>query len=161
VTGFSIAGNAWGIHTILHKGLGAAELAGWQTALREAAGRCAAGGRRWGVVADIRALTAAEGAAVAAVLTELAESPALERCAVIAAEDGQAERVGQAAGGRDPGRKLRVLAVESRDRVQIAAAYGWVLNGAEPRCAHSVPAGAVVAFPARSRTAMAGLRKAS
>ncbi|MGF7175304.1 hypothetical protein [Azospirillum doebereinerae] len=161
MTGFSIAGNAWGIHTVLHKGLGAAELTGWQTALREAAVRCGASGRRWGVIADIRALTPAEGAAVAAALTELAERPDLERGAVIAAEDGQAERFGQASGGRDPGRKLRVLAVEGRDRVQIAAAYGWTLNGTEPCHAHGVPAGTVVAFPARSMTGMAGLRKAS
>ncbi|CAO3417551.1 hypothetical protein [Azospirillum doebereinerae] len=161
MTGFSIAGNAWGIHTVLHKGLDAAELTGWQTALREAALRCGAGGRRWGVIADIRALTSAEGAAVAAVLTELAERTALERCAVIAADEGRAERFGQVAGGRDPGRKLRVLAVEGRDRVQIAAAYGWTLNGTEPRCAHIVPAGTVVAFPGRAGSGMAGLRKAS
>lgn len=161
MTGFSIASNAWGIHTILPKGLGAAELAGWQTALREAAGRCCAGGRNWSVIADIRALTAAEGAAVVTVLAELAERPELERCAVIAATEAQAERVGPAAGGCDPGRKLRILAVESRDRVQIAAAYGWALNGTEPRQAHAVPAGAVVAFPARSVPGMAGLRKAS
>lgn len=171
MTGYSIAINAWGVHTILHKALNADEAKGWQAALREAAERCDWNGRAWSVVADVRGLNSADGAAflptVAPVLVGLVGRSEVERCAVIAADDGQAEAVGRIAGGTGAARKTRILAVEGRDRVQIAAAYGWTLNGTEPSIAHRPRTGAVVPFPVTvNRAAPAALfhkalRKAS
>ncbi|MBP2232690.1 hypothetical protein J2847_006021 [Azospirillum agricola] len=148
---FSIAINAWGIHTILPKALSDAEIRLWQTALREAADRCNGYGRGWSLIADVRGLNSADGAMfqplIATVLLDIVKGALVERCALIAMDAWQADQVGRAAGGADPARKTRILAVEGRDRVQIAAAYNWALNGTQPQMAQNVPAGAVLRFP--------------
>jgi hypothetical protein len=164
--GFTIAINAWGVHTVLHRAMAAAELQRWDAEWRAAVESC--GGRRSvGLVADLRGLTGADGEAVMAQVAPLLFAPLgradVERCAVLVADAAQADRFGQIAGGLDPSRKVRVLVVEGRDRVQIAAAYGWALNGAEPTLAQRLPGGALVrlAKTARPRDHHAPLRRAS
>ncbi len=168
--GFTIAINAWGVHTVLHRAMAAAELQRWDAEWRAAVESCGGRRRAVGLVADLRGLTGADGEAVMAQVAPLLFAPLgradVERCAVLVADAAQADRFGQIAGGLDSSRKVRVLAVEGRDRVQIAAAYGWALNGAEPTLAQRLPGGALVrlaktARPALHRDHHAPLRRAS
>ncbi len=172
MTGFSIAINAWGVHTILHKALTEAEAAVWQAELRNAAERCEGTGRGWSVVADLRGLNGAAVQTLAGpALAVVAGRAGVERCAVITVDEAQAEAVGRLmAGGPGVAGKTRILAVEGRDRVQIVAAYGWALNGREPQLAHrprtgvavGVAVGVVVPFPGKRAAPTGGaLRRAS
>lgn len=171
MTGFSIATNAWGIHTILHKAMSATEMELWTAKLRGAAGCRGRSAGNWGVIVDIRSLDdAALLPALAAGLTELAGRTDVGRCAVIVADQGQAERFGRISAGPELARKTRVVAVAGRDRTQIAAAYTWTLNGTEPQLAQRLvgsrpSAGTILPFP-KARTPQGsglggGLRKAS
>jgi hypothetical protein len=139
VTGFSIAVSAWGIHTVLHGALAAAESEAWASKLQEAAARCAGGKRSLDVVVDIRGIDgAALTLAFARALSGLIQRPDVGRCAVVAANQKQVDDFCRTAGGTDPAQKVWVFAVDGRDRLQIASAYNWALNAAEPRMARRI-----------------------
>ncbi|MFD1623987.1 hypothetical protein [Azospirillum griseum] len=145
--GFSIASNAWGVHTILPGAMTEADGQRWAAAWREAVDSASAR-RSVALVADLRGLTGAAGEAVladiaAALLAPLGRA-SVTRCAVLLADAAQSARFAQIAGGMDADHKARLLPLEGRDRVQIAAAYGWALNGTEPALADRLPRGALV-----------------
>ncbi len=179
MTGFTIAVSAWGIHTILHGALAAAESEIWASKLQEAAARCGGGKRSLDVVVDIRGV---DGAALtpsfAKALSGLIQRPDVDRCAVIAANQKQVDDFCRTAGGTDPAQKVWVFAADGRDRLQIASAYNWALNATGPAMARRiagyrfiesnvvpfakpVQAGQAVLRPSQGGAVEKGLRRAS
>ncbi|PWC32966.1 hypothetical protein [Azospirillum sp. TSO35-2] len=159
------ATTGWGVHAVACTGLRDAAPASWVASLRNALSDAGAGRT---LFLDLREvgdapLPAFHLGALASVLV-LAEHSAV---LVSDLRHGHAlcdavRRAGTAAPG------LRILPSTGRDRVAIAAAYQWLLNGREPADALSATASAtVVPFPVAGRTSPAklvpptGLRHAS
>ncbi|MGF7173699.1 hypothetical protein [Azospirillum doebereinerae] len=153
--GFSIAANDWGVHAILYKGFTEADSAAWLAALREAVGMVGKAGRASSLFADLRdaTLSSASLDGLFAQLTRMG----IGRSAVLLSDPATAKRLRAALDTANAGHAVRVLVTDGRDRVSIAAAYSWILNGTEPR-AGRVPdalSGEILTFPAPVRDSFA------
>lgn len=159
--GFSIAVNDWGVHAILYSGFMEAVSPAWLSQLRDACDLAAKRDRAPGLFLDLR--DAAGAVLSPAHLDGLAKHltrAGLGRSAVLLSDPALAKRLGAlldkaAASG------VRILVSDGRDRVLIAAAYGWILNGREPSATRPMqaPSGAVLPFakpPVLPASALAG-----
>lgn len=130
MSGFTVSVNAWGVHIGLHRVLAPSEVAEWCAALREAGERIARPGRPQGLFVDLREGVPGSGEmeALAGVLARAGHA----RCAVIAGDATGAAMLSRAVRQGDSAGAVRIFLSDGRDRPLLAAAYAWVLNGAEP-----------------------------
>jgi len=162
--GFSIAANAWGVHAILYKGFAEADSAAWLAALREATGTAGKAGQAVGLFADLRDATLSS-ASLDGLSAQLART-GLGRSALLLSDPAAAKRLRAALDTADTAHAVRILVTDGRDRVSIAAAYSWILNGTEPRTARAPDTGGgeILTFPVPARDSLAArhpLRAAS
>ncbi|CAO3419546.1 hypothetical protein [Azospirillum doebereinerae] len=152
--GFSIAANDWGVHAILYKGFTEADSAAWLAALREAAGTAGKAGRAPGLFADLRdaTLSSASLDGLSAQLTRTS----MARSAVLLSDPATAKRLRAALDTANAAHAVRILVTDGRDRVSIAAAYSWILNGTEPRAGRATDAhsGEILPFPVPARDSL-------
>ncbi len=134
--GFSIAVNEWGVHAILYKGFADADPKAWFSSLDEACGRSKKRGRFAGVFLDLRGLagerpSAAQTEALAGLLTRVE----IGRSAIATSDPVTAKALRAAVQKSKLSNSVRLFITDGRDRLAIAAAYKWVLNGTEPSVA--------------------------
>ncbi|MBP2227413.1 hypothetical protein J2847_000693 [Azospirillum agricola] len=128
--GFSVSVNDWGVHAILYKSLSEGDRPAWIAALRDAGDRVCGRPRPAGLFLDLRdASDAALSPAHLEGLAKLLTRGGLGRSAVLLTDPVLARRLAAAGKAAD----LRILVSDGRDRILITAAYGWILNGTEPR----------------------------
>ncbi|MFP5515593.1 MAG: hypothetical protein ACLGJC_21215 [Alphaproteobacteria bacterium] len=150
----TVAATDWGLHAVACTGLPLASPSAWLGTLRNALSSGGTGSR---LFLDLREvgnspLPPSHLGALASVLTQAGFSAVLvpdlrlghALCDAVRRSGGMG-----GTGGSDTATGLRILPTEGRDRVAIAAAYQWLLNGREPADALRVSDGrpSVLAFP--------------
>lgn len=130
---FSMSVKEWGLHTVLHRDLSAAEAGRLSALLEDAAGGFVASGRRCNLIVDLRGTEAGHvhSLHVAALFAVLKRTEGA-RCSLIVHGLPQGAALERAALDRGLSAGLRVFAGDGRDRAAVAAAYKWALDGTEP-----------------------------
>ncbi len=145
--GFSIAVNDWGVHAILYASFVETDLAAWLSGLGEVRDRTAKHGRAPGLFLDARDISSrAMSSAHLDGLVDQLTRKGLGHGAVLLSDPALAKRLSAAIGKTDA-RNVRIIVSDGRDRVLIAAAYGWILNGREPSAIPPAASGEILRFP--------------
>ena len=150
----TVAVTDWGLHAVACTGLLLASPSNWLGTLRNALSGAGTGSR---LFLDLREvgnspLPPSHLGALASVLGQAGVSavlvPDLRLGHALCDAVRRSGDMG-CTGGSETAAGLRVLPTEGRDRVAIAAAYQWLLNGREPADALRVSEGrpSVLAFP--------------
>lgn len=147
----TVAATDWGLHAVACTGLPLVSPSAWLGTLRNALSSGGTGSR---LFLDLREvgnspLPPSHLGALASVLAEAGFSAVLVPDLRLGHALCDAVRRNGGTGGSETAAGLRVLPTEGRDRVAIAAAYQWLLNGREPADALRVSDGrpSVLAFP--------------
>lgn len=147
----TVAATDWGLHAVACTGLPLAPPSAWLGTLRNALSGAGTGSR---LFLDLREvgkspLPPSHLGALASVLAQAGFSAVLVPDLRLGHALCDAVRRSGGTGGSETATGLRVLFTKGRDRVAIAAAYQWLLNGREPADALRVSDGhpSVLAFP--------------
>lgn len=147
----TVAATDWGLHAVACTGLPLAPPSAWLGTLRNALSGAGTGSR---LFLDLREvgkspLPPSHLGALASVLAQAGFSAVLVPDLRLGHALCDAVRRSGGRGASETATGLRVLFTEGRDRVAIAAAYQWLLNGREPADALRVSDGrpSVLAFP--------------
>lgn len=147
----TVAATEWGLHAVACTGLPLAPPPAWLGTLCNALSGAGTGSR---LFLDLREvgnfpLPPSHLGALASVLAQVGFSAVLVPDLRLGHALCDAVRRSGGTGGGGTATGLRILPTEGRDRVAIAAAYQWLLNGREPADALRVSDGrpSVLAFP--------------
>lgn len=147
----TVAATDWGLHAVACTGLPLASPSAWLGTLRNALSGVGTGSR---LFLDLREvgnspLPPSHLGALASILAQAGFSAVLVPDLRLGHALCDAVRRSGGTAGSETATGLRVLPTEGRDRVAIAAAYQWLLNGREPADALRVSDGrpSVLAFP--------------
>lgn len=147
----TVAVTDWGLHAVACTGLPHATPSSWLGTLRNALSGTGTGSR---LFLDLREvgnspLPPSHLGALASVLAQAGVSAVLVPDLRLGHALCDTVRRNGGTGASETAAGLRVLPTEGRDRVAIAAAYQWLLNGREPADALRVSDGrpSVLAFP--------------